>query len=57
VPAVVLFNKCDLEREWEVDEATIAGVVARGYPTLKTSAKDGTGVEEAFAALTRLMLV
>ena len=56
VPAIVLFNKCDLAREWEVDEATIASVGARGFQTLKTSAKDGIGVEEAFTALTRLML-
>lgn len=56
VPAIVLFNKCDLEREWEVDDATIASVNARGFQTLKTSAKEGIGVEEAFTALTRLML-
>jgi len=56
VPSVVLFNKCDLVREWEIDDSTIASVAARGFTTLRTSAKDGIGVEEAFVTLTRLML-
>jgi small GTP-binding protein len=56
VPAIMLFNKCDLVREWEVTDDMIAGVAARGLPTLRTSAKDGIGVEEAFVSLTRLML-
>ena len=56
VPAIVLFNKADLEPEWEVTADAIAGVAAGGLPILRTSAKEGTGVEEAFLSLTRLML-
>ena len=55
-PAIVLFNKYDLVREWEVDDAMIEGVVSRGFPILRTSAKEGIGVEEAFTTLSRMML-
>jgi len=56
VPAVVLFNKSDLAPQWEIDDAAIARVASRGLPTLRTSAKEGTGVEEAFLSLSRMML-
>lgn len=56
VPAIVLFNKSDLSPQWEIDDAAIAGVEARGLPTLRTSAKEGSGVEEAFVSLSRMML-
>jgi len=56
VPAIILFNKYDLVREWEVDDTMIEGVASRGYPILRTSAKEGIGVEEAFLTLSRMML-
>ena len=56
VPAIVLLNKSDLAPQWEIGDAAIAGVRARGFPTLHTSAKDGSGVEEAFLSLARTML-
>ncbi len=56
VPAIVLFNKSDLAPQWEIDDAAIAGVEARGLRTLRTSAKDGSGVEEAFVSLARMTL-
>ncbi len=56
VPTMVLFNKCDLEPQWEVTAELIDGVAARGLPILRTSAKDGTAVEQAFTSLARMML-
>ena len=51
VPFVVLINKADLKAEWEVEEADIADLQARGWTVLETSAKAGTGVEKAFTHL------
>jgi small GTP-binding protein len=51
VPFVVLFNKSDLENEWEIGNDAFADLSQRGWPWLKTSAKTGEGVEEAFRAL------
>jgi len=56
VPAILLLNKSDLVSQWEIDDAAIASVEARGLPTLRTSAKDGTGVEDAFLSLARMTL-
>ena len=51
VPFVVLFNKSDLENEWEMGNDAFAELSQRGWPWLKTSAKTGGGVEEAFRVL------
>ncbi len=53
IPFLVLVNKADLETSWEVDEQVIA---QQGWPLLKTSAKTGRGVEEAFTRLTQMMI-
>lgn len=55
VPFLLLLNKNDLDREWQVDEATLVNLVDQGWRVLKTSAKTGAGVEEAFTALAREM--
>jgi small GTP-binding protein len=51
VPFVVLFNKSDLENEWEIGNEAFEELSRRGWPWLKTSAKTGEGVEEAFRVL------
>jgi small GTP-binding protein len=51
VPFVMLFNKSDLESEWDVTNEAMAEVTQRGWSWLKTSAKTGVGVEEAFRML------
>ena len=55
-PFVLALNKADLASQWEVDETRIAGLTAQDFTVLKTSAKEGAGVEEAFLHLTRRML-
>ena len=56
VPFVLMVNKTDLTDKWEVDDAALEELTSRGWPVLKTSAKTGAGVEEAFLALSRKML-
>jgi small GTP-binding protein len=57
VPFLLLLNKRDLEREWQVDEHTLVTLVERGWRVVKTSAKTGEGVEEAFTTLAREMAI
>ncbi|CAK7004991.1 MAG: hypothetical protein DELT_00196 [Desulfovibrio sp.] len=56
VPCCFLINKADLENEWEVTASMIADIESQGITVLRTSAKTGAGVEEAFTELTRAML-
>src|SRR6187200_3483943 len=57
VPFLLLLNKRDLDREWQVHEATLVGLVERGWRVVKTSARTGEGVEEAFTTLAREMAI
>ncbi|HEY2801766.1 MAG TPA: Rab family GTPase [Chthoniobacterales bacterium] len=54
-PLLLALNKVDLAPQWEIGEASMADLATRGWPTFKTSAKEGAGVEEAFAELARRM--
>lgn len=56
VPCVLALNKADLHAQWEVGEARIADLTGEGWEIIRTSAKAGTGVEEAFSQLGRRML-
>jgi small GTP-binding protein len=51
IPFLLLVNKVDLLDEWEVDEGRLARLLEEDWTILKTSAKSGQGVEEAFLAL------
>jgi GTPase SAR1 family protein len=53
LPFVLLLNKADLTAEWEIDDQTMEGIRAQGWDMLKSSAKTGEGVEEAFQILAR----
>ena len=55
VPFLLLMNKADLDREWQVDERALVKLAERGWPIVKTSAKSGMGVEDAFVKLARAM--
>ena len=55
VPFLLLLNKADLDTEWQVDERALWKIAERGWSVLKTSAKTGAGVDEAFAKLARTM--
>jgi small GTP-binding protein len=56
LPFVAVLNKSDLVAEWELDEGTVADLSSRGWRTVRTSAKNGTGVEEAFRSLAEAVL-
>ena len=55
-PSVFALNKSDLMAAWEIDEGCEAALKGAGSPLIKTSAKTGAGVEDAFSELARAML-
>ncbi len=55
-PFILALNKADLAPQWEVDEARMSALAAENFTVMKTSAKEGAGVEEAFAHLARQMV-
>ena len=57
VPAVVAANKGDLEDQWQVRDDELASLSAEGLYVLKTSAKTGARVDEAFLWLAQQTLV
>lgn len=54
-PFLLALNKADLVPQWEIGDAAMADLATRGWPTFKTSAKEGAGVEDAFVELARRM--
>ena len=56
VPFVMLFNKYDLVDEWQIDQPTLDVLIAKGYDTFITSAKNGDGVEDAFLRLAQKLI-
>ena len=55
VPNMLLLNKSDLP-DWEVENQHIEKAIASGIRVLRTSAKTGTAVNEAFETLARDMM-
>ncbi len=55
VPGIVLANKADLADEWEVTDDDLAKL-EETIPVIRTSAKTGDQVNEAFAKLAQGML-
>ena len=51
VPSVVALNKSDLTDQWQLKGADEKRLSSAGYVALKTSAKSGAGVEDAFQRL------
>jgi len=51
VPFLLLLNKADLTDEWELPEALDPGLEEAALSIVRTSAKTGHGVEEAFQDL------
>jgi small GTP-binding protein len=56
IPFVLVINKSDLIRDWELDSALESQMAALQWSVLRSSAKTGEGVEESFSLLTRKML-
>jgi small GTP-binding protein len=57
VPFLLLINKSDLVDEWKIDEREISDLTERAWEVIRTSAKNGAGVEEAFCTLALKTLV
>jgi small GTP-binding protein len=55
-PFILLLNKSDLADEWDLDDPAMAKLSETGCHFIKTSAKTGLGVEEAFHALAEKMI-
>ncbi len=56
LPFVVLLNKMDLNSHWSVDDIMLEALKERDLPAMRSSAKTGEGVEEAFHALTNMLV-
>lgn len=56
IPSILVLNKCDLISEWDIDLDRIKLLQDRGQEVIRTSAKTGEGVEDAFSRLARAML-
>jgi len=55
-PFILLLNKLDLAPQWEVDEKALFKLADQGWRIVRTSAKTGEGVQQAFELLTKAML-
>lgn len=53
IPSLVALNKADLTEQWILGQREEAALAAQSRQVLKTSAKTGAGVEEAFTWLAR----
>ncbi len=51
VPFVFVINKCDLSEDWQFDAEMEERLTARNWTVLRSSAKTGEGVDEAFSRL------
>ncbi|MBW4611855.1 MAG: GTP-binding protein [Desmonostoc vinosum HA7617-LM4] len=56
VPFILILNKSDLIDEWEIDTTQISKIEQKGWTVMKTSAKNGFGVEEVFQNLAQKIL-
>jgi len=56
IPFVLVINKSDLIRDWELDPALESQLAAQKWSIIRSSAKSGEGVEESFSLLTQKML-
>lgn len=56
LPFVLVINKMDIRPSWEIDSTTIERLGQDGIITIKTSAKTGQRVEEAFLTLAEMMV-
>ena len=56
MPFLLLINKSDLQESWDISSGPVESLERAGWVILRTSAKTGEGVEEAFHELTRRMV-
>lgn len=55
-PFTLLINKSDLATQWEMREDVLDVLRQKGWRVLKTSAKNGDDVDQAFIGLARAMV-
>ena len=56
VPFVLVLNKADLATDWRVDDRALWKLAEQGWTVIRTSAKTGEGVEEAFLKLAQRVI-
>lgn len=56
IPVIFVFNKSDLMDAWEIEPARLDALENQGAVVIRTSAKEGAGVESAFTTLAEMML-
>src|SRR5262245_5117422 len=56
LPFMLLVNKTDLVESWDIAAGSVESLERAGWAVVRTSAKTGEGVEEAFHELTRRMV-
>jgi small GTP-binding protein len=56
VPFVLLLNKADLQNDWDLVAQSVETLQNAGWTILRTSAKTGEGVEEAFQLMANRMV-
>ena len=56
VERITVFNKVDLVSQWEVREDLLDVLRQKGWRVIKTSAKNGDDVDQAFIGLARAMV-
>jgi hypothetical protein len=57
VPSLLLLNKSDLAVDWALDDAFIEANGPSGLPVMRTSARTGDAVEDAFHHLVHRMVL
>ncbi|MCP4407520.1 MAG: GTP-binding protein [Gammaproteobacteria bacterium] len=55
-PFVMIFNKTDLQDEWEITDAELQRLQRKGWNIVRTSAKQGSKVEHAFGLIASSLL-
>jgi len=53
MPCLILLNKWDLAGKWDIAETAVTNLHQDGWEVIKTSAKTGMGVNEAFETLAK----
>ena len=56
IPVLFVLNKSDLMDTWEIEPIQLEALEKLGMMVVRTSAKDGSGVQKAFTALAEMML-
>ena len=56
VPFLVLLNKADLQESWDLAQEPVDRLADAGWKFIRTSAKTGEGIEEAFQELANRMV-